>query len=149
MTLFESDIQELVYGILVGDPIILTYLGGDSIETRVQLSLGDSKPQKISATKPACIVIESMPVTPPTRLGSGIDEWTEQYCLHIFTKPEGRDLRAAIVERLRELLHGRSFVTTRFIVYQVFENGREGIITETDLYDYRYAVSFQFLAKGS
>jgi len=149
MTLFESDIQELIYGILIGDPILLTYLGGDSIDTRVRLSLGDSKPQKISAMKPACIVIEAMPVTAPVRLGSGIDEWTEQYCLHIFTRPEGRYLRAAIVERLRELLHGRSFVTTRFIVYQVFENGREGVITETNLYDYRYAVSLQFLPKGS
>lgn len=149
MVLFESEIQELIYGILAGDPILSTYLGGDATDGRVRLSLSDSEAQKISAVKPAYIVIETMPAPAPISLASGIDEWTEQYCLHIFTKPESRELRAAIERRLRELLHRKNFMTARFIVYHVFEDGRGGVVTETGLFDYRYAVSFQFLPKGS
>jgi hypothetical protein len=148
MTLFESEIQELVYGILTGDPILSAYLGGDAVDVRVRLSLSDSDAQKISAVKPAYIVIETMPAPAPVRLGSGIDDWKEQYCLHIFTKPESRDLRASIEGRLRELLHRKNFMTARFIVYHVFEAGRDGAITETGLFDYRYGVSFQFLPKN-
>jgi hypothetical protein len=149
MVLFESEIQELIYGILAGDPILSMCLGGDATDGRVRLSLSDSEAQKISAVKPAYIVIETMPAPAPVSLASGIDEWTEQYWLHIFTKPESRELRAAIERRLRELLHRKSFMTARFIVYHVFEDGRDGAVTETGLFDYRYAVSFQFLPKGS
>ncbi len=149
MALFESEIQQLVYGILTGDPVLLAYLGGDVIDARVRLSFVDSETLKISTVKPGYIVIETMPVPGPVCVGSGIDEWTEQYCLHIFTKPESRDLRGSIEGRLRELLHRKSFMTVRFIVYHAFENGRDGVITEAGLFDYRYVVSFQFLSKGS
>ncbi|MBN2224959.1 MAG: hypothetical protein JW765_09820 [Deltaproteobacteria bacterium] len=149
MALFESEIQELMYELLVGDSILLAYLGGDSIDTRVRLSPSDLEPPKISTIKPAYIIIETRPAPAPIHLGSGVDEWTEQYCLHIFTKIENRDLRAAIEGRLRELLHRKSFITACFIVYNVLEGGRDGVITETGLFDYRYVVSFQFLSKDS
>ena len=89
-----------------------------------------------------------MPAPAPVLLGSAIEERTERYCLHIFTKPEARDLRAAIEGRLRGLLHRKSFLTARFIVYNVFEDGRDGVITGAGLFDYRYTVSFRFVPKG-
>jgi hypothetical protein len=149
MAPFESELQELIYGILVGDPALSAYLGADTIDGRIRLSFNDSEVERVSASKPAYIVIETMPAPAPVRLGSGIDDWTERYCLHIFTRPENRDLRAAIEERLRELLHRKRFSTARFIVYHVFEDGREGVLTESGLLDYRYTVSLQFLPKGS
>ncbi len=148
MLVFGSEIQELIYGILTGDAVLLTYLGGDEIDRRISLSLSDSNVRKISTTKPAYIVVETMPAPAPVLLGSAIEERTERYCLHIFTKPEARDLRAAIEGRLRGLLHRKSFLTARLIVYNVFEGVREGVITGAGLFDYRYGISFQFLPKG-
>lgn len=148
MAPFESELQELVYGILVGDTALSAYLGADTIHGRIRLSFNDSEVERVSANKPAHIVIETMPAPAPMRLGSGIDDWTERYCLHIFTRPENRDLRAAIEERLRELLHRKRFTTARFIVYHVFEDGREGVLTESGLLDYRYTVSLQFLPRS-
>lgn len=147
MTVFESDIQELVYGILTGDSSLSAYLGGDEIDRRINLSLSDSETQRISTGKPAYIVIETMPAPAPVLLGCAIEERTERYCLHIFTKPEARDLRAAIEGRLRGLLHRKSFLTARFIVFNVFEDGRDGVITGAGLFDYRYTVSFRYLPK--
>jgi len=145
---FESEIQELVYEILTGDAILSTYLGGDVIGERIGLSLSNTEAQKISVAKPAYIVVETMSAPAPVYLRNGIDQWTERYCQHVFTKPENRDLRAAIEGRLRELLHRKSFTTDRFIVYDVSEYGREGVMTETGLFDYRFVVSLQFLPKN-
>jgi hypothetical protein len=148
MLVFGSEIQELIYGILTGDAVLSTYLGGDEIDRRISLSMSDSNVRKISTTKPAYIVVETMPAPAPVLLGSAIEERTERYCLHIFTKPEARDLRAAIEGRLRGLLHRKNFLTARLIVYNVFEGGRDGVITGAGLFDYRYTISFQFLPKG-
>ena len=148
MAVFESDVQELVYGILTGDSSLSTYLGGDEINRRISLSLSDSETQTISTGKPAYIVMETMPAPAPVLLGSAIEERTERYCLHIFTRPEARDLRAAIEGRLRDLLHRKTFLTARLIVYNVIEGGRDGAITGAGLFDYRYTISFQFLPKG-
>ncbi len=147
MTLFESEVQELIYGILAGDPGLMAYLGADTANERIRLSLNNLEVEKISTAKPAYIVIETLPAPAPVRLAPGIDEWTERYCLHIFTRPENRNLRAAIVGRLRELLHRKSFITERFIVYHVFEDISESILIESGLLDYRYAVSLQFVPK--
>jgi hypothetical protein len=147
MAVFESEIQELMYGILTGDAVLSTYLGGDTADGRISLAWSNSETQKISADKPAYIVVETMPAHAPVLLGSGIDDWTQQYRLHVFTKPEARGLRGAIEGRLRELLHRKSFLTARFIVYNVFEDGRDGAIVGAGLFDYRYTVSFQFLPK--
>jgi hypothetical protein len=149
MTVFESEIQELIYGMLTEDALLSTCLGGDAIDKRIGLSFRDSETQKISASKAAFIVIETMPAPAPVRLGSGIDDRTERYCLHIFSRPEGRDLRAFIEGRLRELFHKKSFLTAQFIVYDVHEGERNGVITEAGLFDYRYTISFQFLPKGN
>jgi hypothetical protein len=148
MLVFGSEIQELIYGILTGDAVLSTYLGGDEIDRRISLSLSDSNVRKIGTAKPAYIVVETMPAPAPVLLGSAIEERTERYCLHIFTKPEARDLRAAIEGRLRGLLHRKSFLTARLIVYNVFEGGRDGVIAGAGLFDYRYTISFQFLPKG-
>jgi hypothetical protein len=148
MLVFGSEIQELIYGILTGDAVLSTYLGGDEIDRRIRLSLSDSNVRKISTTKPAYIVVETMPAPAPVLLGSAIEERTERYCLHIFTKPEARDLRAAIEGRLRGLLHRKNFLSAMLFVYNVFEGGRDGVITGAGLFDYRYTISFQFLPKG-
>jgi hypothetical protein len=148
MALFESEIQGLVYGVLTGDAALVGLLGGDESDTRVYLSLGDSETQKITVSKPAYVVVETMPAPAPVRLGPGIDDWTERYCLHIFCRPEDRELRAAIEAHLRELFHRKNFVTEHFIIYHVFEDGREGAVTESGLYDYKYTVSLQFLPKS-
>ncbi len=148
MPLFESEVQELIYGVLAGDSGLAAFLGADTIDGRIRLSMNDMEVDKISSSKPACIVIETMPAPAPVRLSFGIDDWTERYCLHIFSRPENRDLRAGIEERLRDLLHRKSFTTARFIVYHVFEDGREGVLTEFNLLDYRYTISLQFLPRG-
>jgi hypothetical protein len=144
---FESEIQELIYGILTGDTALVAHLGGEVADKRIYVSLNDTETQKMSETKPAYVVIETMPAPAPIRLGSGIDDWAERYCLHVFGRPENRDLRAAIEGRFRELLHRRHFITEHFMVYEVFEDGREGALTESGLYDYRYTVALQFLPK--
>lgn len=149
MGLFESEIQELIYGILMEDRALAGHLGGEATDRRIYLSLNDSETQKIAETKPAYVVIETMPAPAPVLLGSGIDYWTESYCLHVFARPEGRDLRAAIEGRFRELLHRKRFITRHFIVYNVFEDGREGGLTESGLYDYKYTITFQFLPKNN
>jgi hypothetical protein len=147
MTLFESEVQKLIYGILTGDPGLLAYLGKEAADQRIYLSLNDSEVEKIGPSKPAYIVMETMPAPAPIRLAAGIDDWTERFCLHIYTRPEDRDLRAAIVGRLRELLHRKSFATERFIIYHVFEDVRESVLTDSALLDYRYTVSLRFLPK--
>jgi hypothetical protein len=148
MEMFESEIQELVYGVLTGDGELLAYLGADEIDGRIHLSLNDLEVGKIGRDKPAYIIIETLPAPPPARLGSGIDDWTERYHLHVFTDPVNRDARASIEGRLRELLHRKSFLTAHFIVYHVREDGREDVLAESGLLDHRYTVSFQFLPKG-
>lgn len=149
MTEFESDIQELLYGTLLGDGALLSYLGADETNRRIILSLNDSGIQRISVTKPAYLAIETMPIPAPVVLGYGIEERTERYCLHIFTRPENRRLRAIIEERIRDLFHGRTFQTTRFIIFNTFEDGKSGAITGKGLFDYRYTIAFQFLPKGN
>jgi hypothetical protein len=148
MSLFESEIQELVYVALTGDSTLSAYLGADPLDTRIYLPFNDIEAPKISAAKPAYIVIETMPTPAPIRLGCGIDDRTEPYCLHVYIKPENRDLSAAIEGRFRKLFHGKDFITAHLIVYHVFESGREGTITETGLYNYRYMMSFRYLPKG-
>lgn len=148
MTLFESEIQELIYGVLTSDTALAGYLGGGQSDRRIYLSLNDSETQKITVSKPAYIIIETMPAPAPVRLSSGIDDRTDRYRLHAFTRPEDRNLRAAIEARFRDLLHRKSFTTERFIVYHVFEDGREGALTDSGLHDYRYTVSFQSLPRN-
>lgn len=148
MALFESEIQELIYEILTSDAVLSAYLGGDGSDNRIYLCLGDSETAKVSESQPAFVVIETMPVPAPVRLGNGIDNWTERYCLHVFTKPESRELRANIEGRFRADFHRKKFATTSYIIYHVFEDGREGELTEGGLYDHKYFVLFQFLPKS-
>jgi len=147
VALFESEIQELIYEILSSDGVLSGYLGGDGTDNRIYLSLGDSETAKVSESQPAFIVIETMPIPAPVRLGNGIDNWTERYCLHVFTRPDGRELRANIEGRFRADFHRKKFATSSHIIYHVTEDGREGELTEGGLYDHKYFVSFQFLPK--
>lgn len=147
MALFESEIQELIYGVLIHDMSLVEYLGGDSTDPRIYLSLNDSRAQMITSGKPAYVVVETKPAPAPVSLSSGIDDRVERYCLHVLSRPEDRDLRAAIEGRFRELLHRKCFTTAHFIVYHVHEDGREGVLTETGLFNYEYSVSLKYLPK--
>lgn len=149
MAEYESEIQELIYGTLVGDTVLSAYLGADETDCRIILSLNNSEIKRISVAKPAYIAIETMPIPAPVFLGNGIEERTQRYCLHIFSKPENRELRAIIEERLRSLFHRKTLQTPRFLIYYAFEDGKDGTITGTGLFDYRYTIVFQFLLKGA
>lgn len=147
MAQFESEIQELIYETLTSDTALKGYLGADGSDPRVYLPWQDSDTAKVGELRPAYIVLETMPASPPVILGSGIDDWTQRYCLHTFTRPEERELQGNIQERHRADFHRKKFITESYIIYQTSEDGKEGELTDGGLLDNQYFISFQFLSR--
>lgn len=147
MGLFESEIQELIYDTLTTDSTLRDLLGADGSDKRIYLAWPEGE-ITVDELKPAYIVIETMPAEAPIRIGSNVDDWAQRYCLHIFAEPEERELRGDIEERLRFDLHRKKFVTESYIIYDVFENGKEDVLEEGGLLDHRYFTMFKFLIKS-
>jgi len=144
---FEGEIQELIFTTLIGDAILQGFLGGEESDKRIYLAFQQQEAAKVSDVRPAHIVIETMPAPAPLRLGSGIDSWTERYCLHVFTRPEDRYTRMAVEDWFRAFFHRKTFETKSYLVFQSSEDGREGGITDGGLFDQKYFISFQFMSK--
>ena len=148
MALFESEIQELIFNTLESDSTLVGYLGGDASDKRIYLAWPDSGQITVSESKPAYLVIETLPAEAPVRIGSGIDDWAQRYCVHVFANPDSRELRGNIEERFRLQFHRKKFVTTSYILYQVYEDGKEDVMDDGGLLDHKYFLMFKFLIRS-
>jgi hypothetical protein len=147
LALFESEIQELIYNTLTADSTLGDYLGADGSDKRIYLAWPEGE-ITVDEEKPAYVVIETMPAEAPLRIGSGVDDWAQRYCLHVFAEPEERELRKDIEERFRLLLHRKKFVTESYIIYDVFEDGKEDVMEDSGFLDHKYFAMFKFLLKS-
>jgi len=140
---FESEIQELVYNILIGDAALAGYLGGGVSDKRVYLEWNEEDFPECTPTKPGWIGIESLPEGAPE---TERQEVSQRIILHIHTLPSGATVRQNIRKRLVVLFHasgggtGIWKVQTATTTYTV--NSKGGGVGNP--YDYRGLLALSF-----
>ncbi len=99
---FETEIQELIYNVLIGDSLLQGYLGGGVSDLRVYLDWNEDDLPECTPTEPGWIGIESLPEDAP--LTEKLEVF-QRVILHIYTLTSGGTTRLNIRKRLVVLFH--------------------------------------------